>query len=529
MVRKRTLAINLAIGLLVGMQATLAEAQQQVPSDNRYIIGSNAPGSVPYNIGIGLSSLAQIVLLPEKNLALAPVATDGYDSSLQQVLNGAGHFAIIDSVAAHQALAAADDRFEVVATLWHEVDYFILASEYVRTGTISDLATLSGKDLATDLSNENAAGRLLANFGVLIDQHAGPAAIDWETRRDDFDRGEIAGLAMTGPVPSASIMEALSRRGGKVQMLEFSQWQMAQVADGWHIHQLTPQDYPGLSGNVNTVARTLMLVAHSDVPEEAVYQVVKMMFENLPYLANLDRAASRISLDHALGHESDISLHPGAVRYYEEVGVLAEGMTAEQLDAAAGHGAHAGHGGDASHDAHVGHGGDAGQGSEHEQHAAHNSGKRPEHVHDEAMISRARAEVHDGDVILKIGRPAVLSHPETEIFQVFFGLGKTDLVTEDVPTIREVMSHIMTTYENYGREPEVYVEGHTDSTGSWEANYEVAHQRALSVSKMLIDEGVPESWIHISDYSEEGLAVPTADDVPEERNRRVEITIIPQE
>jgi len=142
MVRKRTLAINLAIGLLVGMQATLAEAQQQVPSDNRYIIGSNAPGSVPYNIGIGLSSLAQIVLLPEKNLALAPVATDGYDSSLQQVLNGAGHFAIIDSVAAHQALAAADDRFEVVATLWHEVDYFILASEYVRTGTISDLATL---------------------------------------------------------------------------------------------------------------------------------------------------------------------------------------------------------------------------------------------------------------------------------------------------------------------------------------------------------------------------------------------------
>jgi len=413
----------------------------------------------------------------------------------------------------------------------------------VRTGTISDLATLRSDELVTSLGNADAAGRLLANFGVLIEQDAGPATMDWETRRDEFDRGEIVGLAVTGPVPSAAVMEALSRRDGKVQMLEFSQWQMSQVASGWHVHQLTPQDYPALLGSVDTVARTLMLVARSDVPEEAVYQVVKMMFENLPYLANIDQAASRISLDHVLAHESRLSLHPGAVRYYEEVGIVAEGLTAEQLDAAAGHVAHAGHAGHAGHGgdageqldaaaghvAHAGHGGDAGQGRELEQHAAHNGGEVPEHVHDEAMISRARAEVHDGDVILKIGRPVVLSHPDTEIFQVYFGLGKTELATEDAHTIRKVMSHIMTTYEIHGREPEVYVEGHTDSTGSWEANYEIAHKRAISVSKMLIDEGVPESWLHLSDYSEEGLAVPTADEVSEERNRRVEITVIPQE
>lgn len=502
-------AIILAIGLVTGGQAPLAEAQQ-VPPDNSYVIGSNTPGSVPYNIGIGLSSLAQIVLLPEENLALRSLATNGYDDSLQQLLDGTGHFAIVDSVAAHRALAAADGRLQLVATLWHEIDYFIVANEYVRTGTVSDLAILPSDDLVTDLGNAGATGKLLANFGVQIDQDAGSAAIDWETRRDSFDRGEIAGLAITGPVHSAAVMEAMNRRGGKVQMLELSQWQMSQVADGWHVHQLTPKDYPGLAGNIDTVARTLMLVARSDVPEEAVYQVVKMMFENLPYLTNLDRAASRISLDHALAHESRLSLHPGAVRYYEEVGVLAE----RQLDAAAGHD---------THDAHAGHDGEP------EQHAVLDGGDMPEHVHDEAMIFRARAEAHDGEVILKIGRPAILSHPGTEIFQVYFGLGKTDLATEDASIIREVMSRIMTTYERYEREPEVYVEGHTDSTGSWDANYEVAHRRALSVSEMLINEGVPASWIHLSDYSEEGLAIPTADDVPEERNRRVEITIIPQE
>ena len=74
----------------------------------------------------------------------------------------------------------------------------------------------------------------------------------------------------------------------------------------------------------------------------------------------------------------------------------------------------------------------------------------------------------------------------------------------------------------------VQVEGHTDSVGSWETNYEIAYRRARSVGDLLIAEGIPESWVHIADYSEQGLAIPTADDVAEERNRRVEITVIPQ-
>ena len=153
----------------------------------------------------------------------------------------------------------------------------------------------------------------------------------------------------------------------------------------------------------------------------------------------------------------------------------------------------------------------------------------PEHVHDEAMLARARAEVHDGDVVLKIGRPPVLSHPGTEIFAIYFDLGKVEPSEEDAAKIRDIKGKIMAAYETYGREPEVYVEGHTDRMGSWETNYKIAHLRARSIRDSLMAEGVPESWLHISDYSEEGLAVPTADNVPEERNRRVEITLIPQE
>jgi OOP family OmpA-OmpF porin len=145
------------------------------------------------------------------------------------------------------------------------------------------------------------------------------------------------------------------------------------------------------------------------------------------------------------------------------------------------------------------------------------------------MLTRARAEVHDGEVILKIGRPPVLRHPETEIFTVYFGLGKTDLASDEIAKVRQAAGHSVEIFRKHGREPEIYVEGHTDRSGSWETNYEIAHRRARSVTDLLLAEGMPESWIHISDYSEEGLAIPTADGVAEERNRRVEITVIPQD
>ncbi|MGI9510173.1 MAG: TAXI family TRAP transporter solute-binding subunit [Geminicoccaceae bacterium] len=508
--RTCNLAVKLTTGLILGLQPNLVAAADP----EQYLIGSGIPGSVPYSIGVGLSSLAQIVLLPEQNLNLSPTTSDGFDDSLRKLIDGTNQFAIVDSVSAHQSSADLDKEFEAVATLWHEVEHFVIANEYVQSGTISDLAILQSQDLATNLGNFEATRDLLSQFGVRLGDRPEAGTFDWETERSDFDRGATAGLAITGSVPSEVVIETLKQRGGQAQLLEFSHWQMAQIGKGWHAHRLEPDAYPGLAAEVDTVARTMMLVARRDVPEETVYQIVKMMFDNLPYLVTLDDAAAQISLDYALD-EIDLPLHPGAVRYYREVGVLTEGSAdagATQLDAAMDHTGH-----DMAHAEHAGHGGG--------QH-----GSEPaEHVHDEAMLARARAEVHDGDVILKIGRPPVLRHPDTEISKVYFGLGKTELAEDGVADVLEVKRRIMEIYETFGREPEVYVEGHTDSVGSWETNYEIAYRRARAVSDILLAEGIPESWIHISDYSEQGLAVPTADGVAEERNRRVEITIIPQE
>ena len=444
MQRKCCSAIGLAACLIVSVQAGFAHAQQSGQGD-QYQIASGVPGSAPYNIGVGLSTLAQLILLPEQNIRLSPTATDGYQSNLQRLIDGSSQFAIVDSISAHQAASGSGDfeglgvgdQLMAVANLWHEVDHFIIAGEYVRSGTISDLAILQSDQLATNLGNLDATRDLLVQFGVRLDGEVEPGPHDWKLLRDDFNNGVIAGLAITGSVPSEAVAEILNQRDGRAQLLEFSQWQLTQAGEGWHAHPLTADDYPGLAVQVDSLGRSLMLVTRNDVPEETVYQVVKMMFDNLPYLVNVHESAAQISLDHALW-EVNRPLHPGALRYYQQVGLVAEGasgadvlhLDAAAVDRGAQHGIrkHAGHG--AGHGNHV------------------NGAHPPEHVHDEAMLSRARAEVHDGDVILKIGRPEVLRHPETEIYSVYFGLGKTDLAGEDAAKLRQITGRIMAVFED---------------------------------------------------------------------------------
>ena len=79
--------------------------------------------------------------------------------------------------------------------------------------------------------------------------------------------------------------------------------------------------YDGQSADVPTVAITNILVSHDKVSDEVAYQMTKLMFDNLERLGNAHSAAKDIKLETA-AQNLPIPLHPGAERYYREVGVL---------------------------------------------------------------------------------------------------------------------------------------------------------------------------------------------------------------
>ena len=79
--------------------------------------------------------------------------------------------------------------------------------------------------------------------------------------------------------------------------------------------------YDGQDADVATVAIKNILVSHEGVSEEVAYQMTKLMFDNLERLGNAHSAAKDIKLDGA-AKDLPIPLHPGAERFYKEVGAL---------------------------------------------------------------------------------------------------------------------------------------------------------------------------------------------------------------
>lgn len=76
-----------------------------------------------------------------------------------------------------------------------------------------------------------------------------------------------------------------------------------------------------MAGDVSTVAITNQLLVSPELSEDAVYDITRVLFDNLDELHNSHNAAREIELD-SVQDGLVAPLHPGAERYFEEQGVL---------------------------------------------------------------------------------------------------------------------------------------------------------------------------------------------------------------
>ena len=111
--------------------------------------------------------------------------------------------------------------------------------------------------------------------------------------------------------------------------------------------------------------------------------------------------------------------------------------------------------------------------------------------------------------------------PRPDFFLVYFEMGSDQLTNESGLAIDGILADIAKRPS-----PEVVVIGHTDTVGGvGPHNDELSRQRAEVVRTMLIGRGIPAASISVEGRGGRELLVPTADNVDEPRNRRVEITV----
>ena len=119
------------------------------------------------------------------------------------------------------------------------------------------------------------------------------------------------------------------------------------------------------------------------------------------------------------------------------------------------------------------------------------------------------------------GAGGPLSNVKT--FTIYFELGEVRLDDVGRRAVQEASA-----YAKEFSDLEIYIEGHTDTSGSREVNERVAAARAKSVlDALLADAWIQPDKVRVVQFGEDRPVIATGPDIREPSNRRAEITVAP--
>ena len=309
-------------------------AQTSEDAQRSYILGTGSTGGMFHPMGVALSTLVKLKLLPSLDVDLTAINTEGSYKNVELMHQGDVQFAILSALAGYEAKegvgrfadSGLGEDLRAITTLWFSTDHIIVRKDSVQSGTIKDLANLRGQSMSFGRQN---SGTLLSNrallepLGLQVDRDFSLAELNYSESAQAFVGGEISGMSVSGGLPVGAVEQVFDALGDEVAVLEFDDKQLAAVDRGrrlWDRVVIPAGTYPGQDRDIFSVGTPNILAVRADVDDDVVYQITKTIFEELDYLRGLHAATSQISLDTAVNNLS-LPIHDGALRYFEEKGV----------------------------------------------------------------------------------------------------------------------------------------------------------------------------------------------------------------
>ena len=139
----------------------------------------------------------------------------------------------------------------------------------------------------------------------------------------------------------------------------------------------------------------------------------------------------------------------------------------------------------------------------------------------QAAMEKLRAAMKPAAKAEPAPEPAPAPAMAPKPFVVFFGFDKADITDAASQTIDDALA----TAKKIGA-TDFSVTGHADRAGSDDYNSALSLRRSNAVRDALIARGVGEAQVSVAGRGEADPAVPTADGVQEQANRRVQIIIL---
>ena len=317
----------LSIGLFFGTTIQGAESKN-------FLLATASTGGTYYPVGVAISTLTKVKLQPKAKIGMSAINSAGSGENIKLLRENEVQFAILQGLYGYYAwngkgpLAQDGPQKELrsVSMLWQNVEHFTILSSKAKTGTISDMVNLKGERVSLGKKNSGTIGSntvILTNLGADIEKDYDLIHVGYGPSADALQNGQIAGMGTPAGVPASAVTRAMASMGDKVTLLGFTPEQAKQADGGlnlWTPYVIPADAYPGMKSELTTIAQPNFLAVRSDIDEETVYQITKTLYENLPFLNAIHKATKAMSKEKALAG-LPMPLHPGALRYYKEIGL----------------------------------------------------------------------------------------------------------------------------------------------------------------------------------------------------------------
>lgn len=332
------MSLTLRLGVMLSILSCPAFAAAE-----QHKLAASSVNSTYHSAGVALEAVTSIYLMPETGIKLTSVSTKGVQENIELLSRGHVDFAIVPSLMGFQARTGTEPFSDVgpqqdlraVAMLVPTYFQAVLRSSAVRSGTVEDLFQLEDQRLKLGLDEAEAGGVAKFLFQQLgASDRFDELLSDSQNTVSAFRAGEIDALISTGNLPNMEIVELVETAGDDIRLLGVTDQQREQADEGFGLLEpaaLPAETYPLQDEAVQILALPVFLATREDVDEEVVYQVAKIMFEQIGFLRTIHPAMKSLDFETAIDN-LPVPLHPGAARYYRDFGLSIADATTDTPD-----------------------------------------------------------------------------------------------------------------------------------------------------------------------------------------------------
>jgi TRAP transporter TAXI family solute receptor len=192
-------------------------------------------------------------------------------------------------------------------------------------GGIKSIADLKGKRIGIGApgSGEEVCVREILDANGLSYADVDERLISFSEQVTAFKDRQLDAMFIITTAPTSGYLDVSSQ--AKITILPITGEEREKVIAKYpHYYRdsISASAYEFLSGDVDSVGIGTLLFTNAEMDADIVYKITKAMFDDAEHLKSVHEALKGLSPEFSIANMGKIKLHPGAERYYREIGLI---------------------------------------------------------------------------------------------------------------------------------------------------------------------------------------------------------------